>query len=62
MERVVNNNAVICSLEASLFSPEIVIASTYDGKIKSYNIISGEMEKVYTVNEHNIIELVVIER
>ena len=40
----------------------MVTAATRDGKVKIFNISTGELEKVYTVNENSIIELVVIER
>ena len=62
VDRIVNNNSLICSLESSILCPEQVIAATRDGKIKSFNVMNGNMDRVYTVNENSIIELVVVER
>lgn len=59
--KVINNNAMICTIEPSLLRPDVIFAATRDGKIKVYNLSSSsELEKVYTVNENSIIELVAI--
>lgn len=54
-DKIINNNSLICSIEPSILIPDMIVASTRDGKIKIYNISTGELEKVYTVNENSII-------
>lgn len=39
-----------------------MVAGTKDGKIKFWNLATGELEKTWTANNSAIIELVVVER
>lgn len=60
---MINNNAMICTMEASLLRPELILVATRDGKLKMYNLdAQTPLEKAYTANENMIIELVAIER
>lgn len=53
---------MICSLNCSQLRSDVVVAGTKDGKIKFWNLSTGELEKTLTANNSAIIELVVIER
>ena len=45
-----------------MLKPSLVFTGTMDGKIKFWNIISGEIGKVLVVNDGPIVELIVVER
>ena len=54
---------MVCIMEASLLRPEAILVATRDGKLKIFNLDNcngDELEKVYTVNENSIIEMVCI--
>ena len=61
-EKILANDQVVCSLNCSLFRSSLVITGTMDGKIKFWDIESGEIEKVLVVNDGPIVELVILER
>jgi WD40 repeat protein len=53
---------MICSLNSSQLRSDVVIAGTKDGRIKFWNLTTGEVEKTLIANNSAIIELVIIER
>ena len=53
---------MVCSLNCSMLQPNLVLTGTMDGKIKFWDIGSGEVEKVLVVNDGPIVELLVLER
>lgn len=61
-ERVITNEELVCQLQPSLLRPEIVFCAGRDGTLRVMNILTGLVEKSYTVNANSLIELVAIER
>lgn len=61
-EKILTNDQVICSLNCSLLRPSLIVTGTMDGKIKFWDINSGEVEKVLVVNDGPIVELLILER
>jgi WD40 repeat protein len=45
-----------------MLRPDIIVAGTKDGKIKFWNLESGELERTLTVNNNLVIDMVLIER
>ena len=39
-----------------------MLGGTRDGKLKIFNIVTGDIEKTYAVNENSVIELFLVER
>lgn len=62
LDKTIQNNQMICSLNSSQLRSDVVVAGTKDGKIKFWNLATGELEKTWTANNSAIIELVVVER
>ena len=62
LERVIPNGNRIYSLVGSLLNSSLVVTGLEDGKIKLWNIDSGECEKSITANNNPILELTLIER
>jgi WD40 repeat protein len=54
-EKILTNDQVICSLNCSLLRPSLIVTGTMDGKIKFWDINSGEVEKVLVVNDGPIV-------
>lgn len=61
-EKILSNDQVVCSLNCSMLRPNLILTGTMDGKIKFWDINSGEVEKVLVVNDGPIVELLVLER
>lgn len=53
---------MICSMSGSQLRSDVVVAGTKDGRVKFWNLSSGELEKTLGANNSAIIELVVVER
>lgn len=62
LERTIQNNAMVCSLNSSQLRSDLIVTGTKDGRIKLWNIATGELEKSLVANNGAIIELVVVER
>jgi WD40 repeat protein len=62
IERIIQNNTMICSLTASVLRPELVLLGAKDGKVKVIDIDRGQASKSLTVCSNAIIEMVVVER
>ncbi len=62
IERIIQNNTMICSLTASVLRPELVVLGAKDGKVKVIDIDRGQASKSLTVCGNAIIEMVVVER
>lgn len=62
LERIIQNNTMICSLAASVLQPDLVLLGAKDGKIKLINIDRGEAYKTIQCCSPAVIELVAIER
>jgi WD40 repeat protein len=43
-----------------MLRPDIIVAGTKDGKIKFWNLESGELERTLTVNNNLVIDMVLI--
>jgi hypothetical protein len=54
-EKVINCEELICQLQPSLLRPELIFCAARDGSLKMLNIISGKVEKSYTVNANSLI-------
>lgn len=55
IDRVISNKFLVTAMEPSLLRPEVVVGATRDGKVKIINVNTGQIEKVYCVNENSII-------
>lgn len=53
---------MVCSLGGSQLRSDVIVAGTKDGRIKFWNLATGELEKTLVANNSAIIELVVVER
>ena len=53
---------MVCQLQPSLLRPEIVFCAGRDGTLRVLNIVTGIIEKSFTVNANSLIELVAFER
>jgi hypothetical protein len=62
LERIIQNNTMICSLTASVIQPDVVLLGAKDGKIKLINIDRGEAYKTINSCTNAVIEMAVIER
>lgn len=62
LERIIQNNTMICSLAASALCPDLVLLGAKDGKLKLINIDRGEAYKTLACTPSALIELVAIER
>lgn len=62
LERVIPNGNRIWSMVGSQIRSTLVVTGSEDGKIKLWNIETGECEKTLTANNNAIIELALIER
>lgn len=62
LERIIQNDVMICSLNSMTLRSEMVITGTKDGRLKFWNLDNGECEKTLTANNSAIIEMVVVER
>jgi len=49
LERIIQNNTMICSILTSILQPDIVFLGTKDGKVKFINIDKGELYKTHNV-------------
>lgn len=62
LERIIQNNTMICSLVASSLRPELVLLGAKDGKVKVIDIDRGQATKSLSVCSNTVIEMVVLER
>jgi WD40 repeat protein len=62
LERIIQNNTMVCSLVASALRPELVLLGAKDGKVKVIDIDRGQAGKSLSVCSNAVIEMVVIER
>ena len=62
LERVIENNTMICSLLASVTQPDLVILGAKDGKVKLINLAKGDSYKSYSVGSNAVIEMAAVER
>lgn len=56
------NDKILCCMNTSILRPDLVMGGTKDGKLKIFNIYSGNIEKTYAINENSIIEMFMVER
>ena len=61
-EKVIPCEELVCQLQPSLLRPEIVFCAGRDGTLRVLNIVTGIIEKSFTVNANSLIELVAFER
>ena len=62
IERVIRNDSIVCCLNGSMLRPDIIVAGTKDGKIKFWNLDTGELEKTLSASSNLVIDMVLIER
>jgi hypothetical protein len=62
LERIIQNNTMICSIVASVLQPDLVLLGAKDGKVKLINIDRGEAYKTISCCPNAVIELVIVER
>lgn len=62
LERIIQNNTMICSFVGSSLQDSIMYIGTKDGKIKLINIDKGEAYKTLACTNNAIIEMLIIER
>ena len=62
LERVIPNGNRIWSMVGSQIRSSLVVTGSEDGKLKLWNIDTGECEKALTANNNAIVELALIER
>ena len=55
LERIIQNDVMICSLNASQLRSDVIITGNKDGKIKFWNLDTGSCEKTLTPNNSAII-------
>lgn len=60
LERTIKNNTFVCSLNC-LSDSRTLVTGSKDGKIKFWNMDSGESERVLTANLGPIVELLLLE-
>jgi hypothetical protein len=60
LERIIQNNTMVCSLVASVLRPEIVLLGAKDGKVKVIDIDRGQAGKSLSVCSNAVIEMVVL--
>ena len=61
-ERILTNDQVVCSLNASLLNPTMIVTGNMDGRVKFWDIQTGTVQKTLVVNDGPIVELVMVER
>lgn len=47
-------------MNTSILRPDLVFGGTKDGKLKIFNITTGNIEKTFAVNENSVIEMFVV--
>ena len=62
LQKVIPNGNRIWSLIGSQIRSTLVVTGSQDGKVKLWNIETGECQKILTVNNNAIVELALIER
>ncbi len=55
LERIIQNNTMICSLLSSTLQPDVVLLGAKDGKIKLINIDRGEAYKTINATPNAVI-------
>ncbi len=61
LERTIKNNTFVCSLNTPYAAADLVVAGCKDGKIKLFNVATGETERTFTVNLGPLVEVLLIE-
>lgn len=62
IERIIQNNTMICSLVASALRPELLLIGAKDGKLKVIDIDRGQATKSLSVCSNAMMEITVLER
>ena len=60
LERIIENNTMVCSLLASVTQPDLVILGAKDGKVKLINLARGDSFKHVEVGGGAVVEMVAI--
>ena len=61
LEKQIKNNTFICSLNTLYNSNDSLIVGGKDGKIKIYDLKTGEADQIYNINLGPIVELLALE-
>lgn len=48
--RIIMNDKILCCMNTSILRPDLVFGGTKDGKLKVFNITTGNIEKTFAVN------------
>ena len=52
---MIANEELVCQLQPSLLRPDLVYCACRDGALRVLNLVSGTVERSYTVNANSLI-------